>query len=47
MAFITKMVLQRKSNASAINLWNKIWGQFKLRVFTTENIYATRVIYDL
>ena len=45
--FIGKMVFQRKSNASPINLWNKILGQFKLRVFTTENIYSTRVIYDL
>ena len=35
------------SNASPINLWNKILGQFKLRVYTTENIYRTRVIYDL
>ena len=34
MAFIRKMVFQRKSNASPINLWNKILGQFKLRVFT-------------
>ena len=47
MAFIRKMVFQRKSNASPINLWNKILGQLKLRVFTTENIYGTRVIYDL
>ena len=47
MAFIGKMVFQRKSNASPINLWNKILGQLKLRVFTTENIYGTRVIYDL
>ena len=47
MAFIRKIVFQRKSNASHINLWNKIFGQFKLRVFTTENIYGTRVIYDL
>ena len=39
--FIGKMVFQRKSNASPINLWNKILGQFKLRVFTTENIYST------
>ena len=41
------MVSQRKSNASPINLWNKILGQFKLRVFTTENIYGSRVIYDV
>ena len=47
MAFIRKMVFQRKSNASSINLWNNIFGQFKLQVFTTENIYGTRVIYDL
>ena len=47
MAFIRKMVFQRKSNVSPINLWNKILGQLKLRVFTTENIYGTRVIYDL
>ena len=47
MAFIRKMVFQRKSNASPINLWNKILGQFKLRVFTTENIYGTLVIYGL
>ena len=47
MAFIRKIVFQRKSNASPINLWNKILGQFKLRVFTTENIYGTRVTYDL
>ena len=47
MAFITKMVFQRKSNVSPINLLNKILGQLKLRVFTTENIYGTRVIYDL
>ena len=33
MAFIRKMVFQRKSNASPINLWNKILGQFKLRVY--------------
>ena len=33
--------------AFIINLWNKILGQFKQRVFTTENIYSTRVIYDL
>ena len=46
-AFNRKMVSQRKSNASPINLWNKILGQFKLRVFTTENIYGSRVIYDL
>ena len=46
MAFIRKMVFQRKSNVSPINLWNKILGQLKLRVFTTENIYGTRVIYD-
>ena len=47
MAFFRKMVFQRKSNASPINLWNKILGQFKLEVFTTENIYGTRVTYDL
>ena len=47
MAFIRKMVFQRKSNVSPINLWNKILGQLKLRAFTTENIYGTRVIYDL
>ena len=47
MAFIRKMVFQRKSNASPINLWNKILGQLKLRVFKTENIYSTRAIYDL
>ena len=41
------MVFQRKSNASPINLWNKILGQSKMRVFTTENICGTRVIYDL
>ena len=33
--------------AFIISLWNKILGQFKQRVFTTENIYSTRVIYDL
>ena len=47
MAFIRKMVFQRKSNASPINLWNKILGQSKMRVFTTDNICGTRVIYDL
>ena len=47
MAFIRKMVFQRKSNASSINLWSNILGQFKLQAFTTENIYGTRVIYDL
>ena len=47
MASIRKIVFQRKSNASPINLWNNIWGQFKLRVSTTGNIYGTRVIYDL
>ena len=47
MAFIQKVIFQRNSNASPINLWKKILGQFKLQVFTTENIYGTRVIYDL
>ena len=47
MAFIRKMVFQRKSNVSPINLWNKILGQLKLRAFTTENIYGTRLINDL
>ena len=32
MAFIRKMVFQGKCNASPINLWIKILGQFKLRV---------------
>ena len=47
MAFIRKMVFQRKSNASPINLRNKILGQFKLRGFTTENISGTFVFFDL
>ena len=33
MAFIRKIVFQRNSNASPIDLWNKFFGQFKLRVF--------------
>ena len=45
MAFIRKMVFQRKSNASTINLWNKILGQLKLRVFTTENIYKIILLF--
>jgi hypothetical protein len=40
---VVKMVFRRKSKASSIILWNKILGQFKLRVLTTENIYSTRL----
>ena len=47
MAFIRKMVFQRKSNAFPINLWNKILVECKLQGFTTENIYGTCEIYDL
>ena len=47
MAAIRKMVFKRKSNAFPINLWNKILRQLKLRGFTAENIYGTRMIYDL
>ena len=38
-----KMVFYRKSKASSIVLWNKIFGQLKLRILTTENIYGTRL----
>ena len=47
MAFIRKMVFQRKSNAFPINLWNKILVECKLQGFTTENIYGTCEVYDL
>ena len=36
-----KMVFYRKSKASSIILWNKIFGHLKLRILTTENIYGT------
>ena len=36
-----KMVFYRKSKASPIVLWNKIFGQLKLRILTTEHIYGT------
>ena len=38
-----KMVFYRKSKASSIVLWNKIFGQLKLWILTTENIYGTRL----
>ena len=38
-----KMVFYRKSKASSIVLWNKIFGQLKLRILTTENIYGIRL----
>ena len=37
-----KMVFYGKSRASSIVLWNKIFGQLKLRIYTSENIYGTR-----
>ena len=37
------MVFYRKSKASTIILWNKILGQLKLRILTSENIYGTRL----
>ena len=37
-----KMVFYRKSRASSIVLWNKIFGQLKLQIKTSENIYDTR-----
>ena len=46
MAAIRKMVFKRKSNAFPINLYIKFYG-ILLRVFTAENIYGTRMIYDL
>ena len=38
-----KMVFYRKSKASSIVLWNKILGQLKVRILTTENFCGTRL----
>ena len=38
-----KMVFYKKSKASSIVLWNKILGQRKRRILTTENICGTRL----
>ena len=38
-----KMVFYNKSKASSIVLWNKILGQLKVRILTTENICVTRL----
>ena len=42
MDFAVKMVFYRKSKASSIVLWNKIFGLLKLRIYTSDNIYGTR-----